>query len=299
MKQLNEIIQKVYDLMSVDSDNTTYWTWTRVVPKINSVMHKVLSDRKYDVVLKDSQYAPNIKGGDLEFLRWTYTFTRRADKVTNKPAEEWTRRLYIGSKKDVPQKWYCLVKGSVYKFTLNATIDEQWLTIEEDLPVYIEPGTTIEFLYKIPEESEATYQLFSVQNNNELEMIYADYRYPTDFQQYWTILYKDWVSLVRIVSYDARYLKTFKLNYFKKINSLNNLTDRTVIPDDRWDDDMLAVLVAGELLYETERTEDAAMKLNEWYGNLILFYDKYTTTNKWFRQEMWWNRNLQRKWPII
>jgi len=151
----------------------------------------------------------------------------------------------------------------VYKFTLNATIDEQWLTIEEDLPVYIEPGTTIEFLYKIPEESEATYQLFSVQNNNELEMIYADYRYPTDFQQYWTILYKDGVSLVRIVSYDARYLKTFKLNYFKKINSLNNLTDRTVIPDDRWDDDMLAVLVAGELLYETERSDDAAMKLNE------------------------------------
>jgi hypothetical protein len=63
--------------------------------------------------------------------------------------------------------------------------------------------------------------------------------------------------------------------------------------------DMLAVLVAGELLYETERTDDAAMKLNEWYGNLILFYDKYANTNKWFRQEMWWNRNLQRKWPII
>jgi hypothetical protein len=63
--------------------------------------------------------------------------------------------------------------------------------------------------------------------------------------------------------------------------------------------DMLAVLVAGELLYETERTDDAAMKLNEWYGNLILFYDKYANTNKWFRQEMWWNRNLQRKAPII
>jgi hypothetical protein len=44
---------------------------------------------------------------------------------------------------------------------------------------------------------------------------------------------------------------------------LKNLTDKTVIPDERWDLDMLAVLVAGELLYETERTDDAAMKLNE------------------------------------
>lgn len=65
------------------------------------------------------------------------------------------------------------------------------------------------------------------------------------------------------MSYDARYLKTFKLNYFKKIETLKNLTDKTVIPDERWDLDMLAVLVAGELLYETERTDDAAMKLNE------------------------------------
>ena len=96
-----------------------------------------------------------------------------------------------------------------------------------------------------------------------MEMVYADYRYPTDFQQYWTIVYKNGISLIRIVSYDARYLKTFKLNYFKKIETLKNLTDKTVIPDERWDLDMLAVLVAGELLYETERTDDAAMKLNE------------------------------------
>ena len=299
MKQLNEIIQKVYDLLSVDSDNTTYWTWTRVVPKINSVMHRVLSDRKYDVVLEKSQYAPNIQWWDLQFLRGTFSFTRRPEKIVNKPAQDWTRRLYIASTDKVPTKWWCLVKGTVFKFTLHATVGEQWLEIDEDLQVPVEPGVPVEFLYEIPEEAEATYQLFSVQENHEIEMIYADYRYPTDYQQYWTILYKNWVSLIRIVSYDARFLHTFKLNYFKKVESLKNLTDRTVIPDDRWDDEMLAVLVAGELLYETERTDDAAMKLNEWYGNLILFYDKYANTNKWFRDEMWWNRNLQRKVPII
>lgn len=62
MLQLSDIIKEVYDRLAVDQDNTTYGTWTRVVPKINSVMHRILSDRKFDVVLEKSQYAPNIKG---------------------------------------------------------------------------------------------------------------------------------------------------------------------------------------------------------------------------------------------
>ena len=58
-------------------------------------------------------------------------------------------------------------------------------------------GNSNRILYKIPDEAEATYQLFAVTDNNEMEMVYADYRYPTDFQQYWTILYKNGISLIR------------------------------------------------------------------------------------------------------
>lgn len=144
----------------------------------------------------------------------------------------------------------------------------------------------MEFLYKIPDNAEATYQLFALANNKELEMLYADYRYPSDFQQYWTILYKDGVSLIRIVAYDARYLETFKLNYYNKVKDLVNMDDVSVFPEERWDRDVLALLVAGELLFETERTDDATVKLNEGYGNLVLFYDKFATTNKGFRQDL-------------
>lgn len=154
------------------------------------------------------------------------------------------------------------------------------------MTIKVERGAIIEFLYKIPDNAEATYQLFTVINNKEIEMVYADYRYPADFMQYWTILFKDGVSLIRIVAEDAWYWKTFKLNYFKKINTLVNLTDKSPFPEDRWDREVLALLTAGELLYETERSDDASLKLNEGYGNLILFYDKFATTNKGFRQEM-------------
>ena len=118
------------------------------------------------------------------------------------------------------------------------------MTLDEDLTIEIEPGAEIEFLYEIPENAEATYQLFALAQNKELEMLYADYRYPTDFQQYRTILYKDGHSLIRIVAYEAWYLETFKLNYFKKVLSLVNLTDRTVFPEERWDREVLALLVA-------------------------------------------------------
>ena len=88
MLTLSDIVQEVYDRLSVDSDSTTYGTRTRVVPKINSVMHRILSDRKYDVVLQDSTYHPYIKGGDLQFLRGTYSFQRKPDKIVTETAEE-------------------------------------------------------------------------------------------------------------------------------------------------------------------------------------------------------------------
>jgi len=299
MLQLSDIVKEVYDRLSVDSDSTTYGTRTRVVPKINSVMHRVLSDRKYDVVLQDSTYHPYIKGGDLQFLRGTHSFKRRPSKVTSAKAEEWDKRVYINSTKNVPIKWWCLIKWTVYKFTLGTNQDKIWLTLDEDITIDIEAWSDIEFLYEIPESAEATYQLFALAQNREVEMLYADYRYPTDFQRYRTILYKNGKSLIRIVAYDARYLQDFKLNYFKKVPSLVNLTDTTLFPEERWDREVLALLVAWELLYETERSDDATVKLNEAYWNLVLFYDKFATTNKGFRQELGWNRRLQNNIAII
>lgn len=88
MLSLEAIINEVYDRLSVDTDSTTYGKTSRVIPKINSVMHRILSDRKFDVVLQDSTNHPYIKGGDLQFLRGTYSFKRRPAKVTCKKSLE-------------------------------------------------------------------------------------------------------------------------------------------------------------------------------------------------------------------
>lgn len=299
MLQLQEIIKEVYDRLAVDDDNTTYSKEGRVIPKINSVMHRILSDRKYDVVTENSLHAPCIKWGDLQFLRWTYSFERKPNKVSCETTPEWENRVYILNTQKMAIKWYCLIKGEIYHYQVETDGTRNRLLLDRDAPTTIEWGSDIEFLYKIPEESEATYQLFTVVNNREVEMVYADYRYQNDFSQFRSILYKDGISLIRICVYDARFFQTFKLNYYKKIPSLVEDTDTTVFPEERWDREVLALLVAGELLYETEKTDDASIKLNEWYWNLVLFYDKYATTNKGYREDLWWNRNLQSKNVII
>lgn len=132
----------------------------------------------------------------------------------------------------------------MFKYTLNVDGETTRLLLDEDLTIPVEPGVEIEFLYQIPSTAEATYQLFALANNREMEMLYADYRYPTDFREYRTILYKDGISLIRVVAPRAWYLQSFKLNYYKKVENLVNLTDKTVFPEDRRDRDVLALLVA-------------------------------------------------------
>jgi hypothetical protein len=57
----------------------------------------------------------------------------------------------------------------------------------------------------------------------------------------------------------------FKLNYYKKVAELVNDDDISLMPEERWDKDVIAGLVAGELLRETEQTDDAQKKLIQGY----------------------------------
>ena len=74
-----EIIKKVYYLLAVDEDSTTYDKATKVKPKVNSVIKDICKGR-YKSVLDNTI----IKGGDLPFLQKQAWFeTNRATALTN------------------------------------------------------------------------------------------------------------------------------------------------------------------------------------------------------------------------
>jgi hypothetical protein len=58
------------------------------------------------------------------------------------------------------------------------------------------------------------------------------------------------------------------------------------MPEERWDKDVIAQLVAGELLRQTEQSDDGQKQLIQGYGKLISFYDKFATINKGYRQNL-------------
>lgn len=301
MLSLAEIVTDVYFKLSVNSDNETYKKETVVIPRINSVMQQVLADRKYNVILPDSTYSPDIKGWDLEFLRGNMFFDRIRDVVSIWKAEAWDYRIEYQPKpgNNIPTSGYIYVNGMILEYTL---LEEDWhnyFVTPEAIEMSVFPGTKIEFLYPIKEDAEETYQLFSIMHWKEREVVYSDYRYPGDYIEYRSILYKDGVKLIRLNLPETWYNAQFKLNYYKKVAELVNDDDVSLMPEERWDKDVIAGLVAGELLWETEQTDDAQKKLIQGYWKLISFYDKFATINKGYRQNMWWNRKMNRPTAII
>lgn len=301
MLSLAEIVHQVYLELAVNDDNETYKKETVVIPRINSVMQKVLADRKYNVILPDSTYSPDIKGWDLEFLRGNMFFDRVRNVVSIWKADAGTYRIEYQPKpgNNIPTSGYIYVNGMILEYTL---LEEDWhhyFVTPEAIEMSVFPGTKIEFLYPIKEEAEETYQLFAMAKGREIEVVYSDYRYPGDYLNFRSIFYKDWTKLIRLNLPETREHMQFKLNYYKKVTDLVNDTDKSLFPESRWDINVLSLLVAWELLYETEKTDDGAKKLIKGYGELIAFYDKFATINKGYRQNMWWNRKMNRPTAII
>lgn len=301
MLSLAEIVKDVYFKLSVNSDNETYKKETVVIPRINSVMQQVLADRKYNVILPDSTYSPDIRWWDLEFLRGNMFFDRIRSVVSIGRADAGDYRIEYQPKPNlnIPVEWYIYVNGMILEY---ATLVEDWhfyLVSEEPIEMSVRPGTKIEFLYPIKDDAEETYQLFAIVRGKEREVVYSDYRYPGDYIEYRSILYKDGKKLIRLNMPETRDCMQFKLNYYKKVAELVNDDDVSLMPEERWDKDVIAQLVAWELLRQTEQSDDGQKQLIQGYGKLISFYDKFATINKGYRQNMWRNRKMNRPTAII
>lgn len=304
MLSLSDIVTDVYFKLSVNPDNETYKKETVVIPKINSVMQQILADRKYNVILPDSTYSPDIKGWDLEFLRGNMFFDRVRDTVAVWNADAGTYRIEYRFRPDIPVKGWIYVNWMILEYTTLVEGDDEgnnhfYFVFANPLEMKVRGGTRIEFLYPISDDAEETYQLFSVANGKETEVVYSDYRYPGDYLIRWSIYYKDGKKLIRLMLPDLREYYQFKLNYYKKVTDLVNDDDVSLFPEERRDKDVLAQLVAWELLRETEKSDDGQKKLIQGYGKLISFYDKFATINKGYRQNMWWNRRMNRPSAII
>ena len=117
-------------------------------------------------------------------------------------------------------------------------------------------------VHQVPSDAQKSFELFRVGRDGKLEeMEYIDYKYQNQQSNYYTILGNDTSNEQFVLLCFPRSDSDYRLYYHKKVADLMNDTDTSVFPDDE-DLEVMAVIVAGELLLETEKNEHAQTLLN-------------------------------------
>ena len=275
---LSEIVARVYHHLGVDDDSTTYTKSIRVVPKINDVVAQICR-REYKNLLKQNM----IKGGDLRFLR-KQSFIQRYDSkplLANVAPGQTT--LTAPANIPRPSNWYLYLNGEVLQYW---PISGNTIFLSTPTQQKAEKTDRIYVVYKIPAEADDTFELYRIIDDGRLiDTHYADFRYPADADEYWTIVWDLNTSenYVRLNFHNSERKHNFWLFYYKKSTKMVNDSDYCILPDDYWTE-LVAHLAAWELLYETEQNKASEAFLNQWYWALQEFYNKFSTFNKDFRK---------------
>ncbi len=136
-------------------------------------------------------------------------------------------------------------------------------------------GDLVYQLYKLPTSITKPFTLFRMAwNQNQQKVTHVDFRQPILENNYYTIL-RDWSQdLLNIVGYPGEL--NFMMIYIDKNATMATGATECIIPDCT---EIVAHLVAWELLYEYEEYEDWPTKLQHWcalLNEMYMFYAKQT-----------------------
>lgn len=270
MATFQDIIIETYALLWEPSDWTSdYDEATRVKPRINDVLNRICKGNVRNLVNQQ-----RIMAGELPFLK------RDAFIQSVQPKAIQTAITISSTQIELDTTDY-LTSGSILLWqdiisytgkTATELTGVSWINISHN---WWEKAYQ---LYPLPNNISLPFTLFVLDRNGEQkEVWYVDYRYPTDAHFFYTILTDNsWANFLHIRDdSDRRYKMVYYVNSVLLVNSW----DISPIPDP-YSTSVIAPIVAGELLWDTEELEDAQSKLSRWYANLVEMYDYYNSMIK-------------------
>ena len=273
---LSSIVERVYWNLSVDEDSKTYDKNIRVIPKINHVYKQILKG-EYRDILNDR----TIKGGDLRFLRGKMRLHDYPSKTTIQQHTDNAPTINLTDTLERPAQGHAIINGCVFRYFWSNAKQLQSVTW---IMWTHRQGACVSVVHQVPTDARKSFELFRVGRDGKLEeMEYIDYKYQDQQSNYYTILGNDTSNEQFVLLCFPRSDSDYRLYYHKKVQDLVNINDMSVFPDDE-DMEVMAVIVAGELLLETEKSEHAQTLLNLWYGKLIDFYNNRAEQNRDFRE---------------
>lgn len=260
-----EIKTSVFNIMDANSDS---WTFLPLVwPKINDVGDRICKGIVTSI-LDEKVYT----AGDLWFLYAESFFdivkplSLTTAMTTASTTAEFDTTNYLSS-------WYLRIGWDKIKYTSKTATETQGITV---VKTSHSVGDTVEQLYELPSNISQPFTVFLITKHNEKEIPFIDERFTRDAGVWYSIVTIDWVNLLRVIwATQGKIL----MKYYNQWTDLVDDTDVCILPD-RYSLDVLAMIVAWELLYQNEEVDNGATKLKIWYTNLDWFYKYYASKIK-------------------
>lgn len=277
----SEIIERVYHILAQRSTSSTYPMDT-VKDKINSTVLSVCRGIYTDV--RDSR--KTYQGGSLRFLRGKHLVTRVKDKTANDAASAGDGQIAIDVT-DLPTYGDMIVNGNVIHYSTKGTDEISGVT---NLLVPVASGDKVKLLYKLPDDADKGFQLtyYDKHTQKESELEYKDFKDDYYKRHYWTIIGDETTNAQYIDihgSSDHYDSGIYWFSYHKKPTEMTEDADTTILPD-YTGVDVIAPIVAGELLWNTEKSDRANLNLSDAYSKLGDFYDYYANQIKRFQKKV-------------
>lgn len=295
---LTEIQTEVFFLLWESQTSGTYNSVSRVLPKINDVITRVCSWEYKDILRSTSANNVIYKAWDLRFLRNKMFIERKPWSPTTSAVTAGDAFVSVDTT-NFSSSWYAIIWWNIFNYTsINPTALVTTTGIIGNFPEW----TLVEQVYLVPADVDRSFRLVRIlQWNQSREFPNMDNKFDTTASAYFSILpdtqstENNFVYIPWVTYQNTTVFPTYWFEYYKVPNTLSSWSDTTVIPWQYWVS-VIAPLVAGELLYETEEIWDAQAKLQLGYSKLQMFYSKYKDFNKQFRDKVDYNRWNQYYW---
>lgn len=281
---IGQISTRVYDYMSEKSTSTQYDFNTVVLPKIQKINDQICHWEMKDIVRSTAVNDVIYKAWDLRFLRKQTSIQYTAPTVTSASVSIGAVTITAGT-----TNWYATsgalwVWWQVVRYTGVAGNQFTGCT---GVIVALTSWYMIYQAYEIPTDADRTFQLFNItKESQENEIPENDFKFNQNSFFYFKIVGDTTTSDKNYLYINGVYTDiVFMLYYYRKPTTYTSTADICDLPDN-FGLEIIAPLVAGELMWETEMDAQARNLLTWWYANLHAFFNKNTSFNKKFRDKV-------------
>jgi len=263
---LQEVQDEVFNIFVENEQSGDFWV-DNVTRKIKSVYARFCSGSITRLFADPATWAKTINIKRLPFLEKKTVINRKQPTYTTATAVAWATSIDMDTT-NLSTAGYVICKGNVIKYTNKTSTSLTWVT---GLVVDLEIGDQVSQTFLISDVNvfkpfDLTY--FCI--DTELHATYRAWNDPKP-SEYFTILNENGDRFLQMVGYGEW---SYRLYYVKTPDDLATPATELELPGDAGID-IIAPLVAWEILWKNEETGFAQEKLTLAYNAAIEFADKY------------------------